>query len=92
MLNKYLTRNDESIAYRMIDDEVIVVNLEKSNFHTFNAVGAFIWDRLDGKKSVKMIITDVADEFDVDITTAEKDTIEFINSMLNEDLLIESSY
>jgi len=91
MLNKYLTRNDESIAYRMIDDEVIVVNLEKSNFHTFNAVGAFIWDRLDGENSVKMIIHDVADEFDVDTETAKKDTIEFINSMLNEDLLIESS-
>jgi hypothetical protein len=46
---------------------------------------------LDGKNSVKMIIHDVADEFDVETETAEKDTIEFINSMLNEDLLIESS-
>ena len=91
MLNDYPTKNDEKIAYRIIDDEVIVVNLEKSTFHTLNSVGAYIWQKLDGKTSVQMIIQDLSDEFDVDSETAEKDTIEFINSMLKEDLLIKSS-
>jgi hypothetical protein len=90
MLNDYVKKNDEKIAYRVIDDEAVIVNLKESSFHTLNPVGTFIWDQIDGKTSVTMIIQNVTDEFGIDSETAEKDSKEFIDNLLKKDLVILS--
>jgi len=91
MLDNYVIKNDKKAAYRVIDNEVMVVNLKKSTFHTLNTVGSFIWQQFDGKTPVKKIVHNVTEEFDVDFETAENDSIEFINNLLNEGLIIVSS-
>lgn len=90
MVYDYLKKNDEKIAYRVIDEEALVVNLKESSFHTLNPVGSFIWQQIDGKTSIKKIIQKVTDEFDIDKDTAEKDSIEFIDELLKKELVIIS--
>ena len=92
MINDYIIRNDEKTAYRMIGDKTIVVNLDKSTFHTLNPVATNIWKYLDGKTPIKTIIKNVSKEFDIDLETAQKDCLEFINELIEKDLVIICSH
>ena len=46
-----------------------------------NEVGAFIWDRIDGKKRVKDIREMITKEFEVDDDTAGDDLINLIGQL-----------
>jgi len=43
-----------------------------------NEVGAFIWEQIDGRKSVTQVVEAVHGEFEVGLEQAEKETSEFI--------------
>jgi hypothetical protein len=92
MLNDYVKKNNEKIAYRVIEDEAVVVNLKESTFHTLNPVGTFIWQQFNGKTAIESIIQRLADEFQIDLDTARLDCLEFINSLVEEDLISLSTY
>lgn len=90
MLDEYIHRNDKNIAYRVIDDEAVIVNVNKSTFHTLNDLATFIWNSIDGKTTTKDIIRNVINEFQVNEAVAEKDTLEFINELKEKNLIIIS--
>ena len=58
---------------------------------TLDPVAAFIWEQLDGEKSLKVIRDDVIDTFDVKKEEAETDISEFVNELVKEDLIIQRS-
>ena len=90
MLDKYVAKNNEKTAHRIIDGEAVVVNLTDSTFHTLNPVATFIWQQADGQTSVKEIAQEVCQEFEADRDTAEKDCLEFISELVNKGMLILS--
>lgn len=90
MLDKYVAKNNEKTAHRIIDGEAVVVNLTDSTFHTLNPVATFIWKQADGQTSVKEIAQKVCQEFEADRDTAEKDCLEFIRKLVDKDMLILS--
>ena len=90
MLDKYVAKNNEKTAHRIIDGEAVVVNLTDSTFHTLNPVATFIWQQADGQTSVKEIAQKVCQEFEADRDTAEKDSLEFISELVNKGMLILS--
>jgi hypothetical protein len=92
MLDKYVAKNNEKIAHRIIDGEAVVVNLTDSTFHTLNPVATFIWQQADGQTRVKEIAQKVCQEFEVDWDTAEKDCLELISGLVNKDMLILSPH
>ena len=91
MMNDCLIRNDEKTAYRVIENKTIVVNLDNSTFHTLNPVGSIIWENLDGKTPIKSIVKKISDEFNIDFDTAQKDCLEFINDLIEKNLIIVCS-
>jgi hypothetical protein len=91
-MNKYVTKNNEKTAHRIIDGEAVVVNLKDSTFHTLNPVATFIWQQADGKTSVKEIAQKMCLEFEIDRDTAEKDCLECISGLVNKDMLILSPH
>ena len=92
MLDKYVAKNNEKTAHRIIDGEAVVVNLTDSTFHTLNPVATFIWQQADGQTSVKEIAQKVCQEFEADRDTAEKDCLEFIRKLVDKDMLILSPH
>ena len=87
MLDEYVAKNREKTAYRVIDDEAVIVDLEDSTFHALNPVATFIWEQMDGKTRVEEIIQGVCREFDVDYETAEKDCREFVNMLKHQGMV-----
>jgi hypothetical protein len=90
MLDKYVARNNRRTAHRTINGEAVVVNLKDSIFHTLNPIATFIWEQADGQLTVKQIIGRICQEFEVDPDTAERDCLEFLNTLANKDLVVLS--
>ena len=81
-------RRNENFVYRKIENETILVPIKNnvgdmSCIYNMNAVGAFIWDHLDGEKTLNDILNMIADEFDVSDQDAEIDLQDYISD-LNE--------
>ncbi len=74
-------------AHRMLADEALVVNFKSSFFYNFNPVGAFIWERCDGRRTVAQIAGELAEEYDVTVEAATRDCQEFIDGLVAENLL-----
>ena len=81
-------RRHANFVYRKIENETILVPIKNnvgdmSCIYHLNEVGAFIWEQLDGEKTLSDILNMVADEFDVTPEDAEIDLYDYIND-LNE--------
>jgi hypothetical protein len=81
-------RRNANFVYRKIEDETILVPIrdnvgDMSCIYNLNEVGAFIWEHLDGEKTLGDILNMVTDEFDVTTEDAEIDLHDYISD-LNE--------
>jgi hypothetical protein len=79
-------RKDDSIVSRRIEDEVILVPIRQSvadleSIYTLNEVGAFIWEQMDGQRTIAELLTSVVQEFEVAEEEAQKDLAEFIQQL-----------
>jgi hypothetical protein len=52
-----------------------------NSVYTLNETGAFIWELIDGKKSIGTIIEALTVEYDIDQKTAESDVFLFVENM-----------
>ena len=75
-----------SIVTRKTGNEYILVPItnniaDMNSVYTLNETGAFIWDQIDGKRSVGEIISALTDEYEIDSANAEEDVFTFIDNM-----------
>ncbi|MBC7229621.1 MAG: PqqD family protein [Actinobacteria bacterium] len=75
-------RRLEGIAWREIDGEAVLVNVRRDEVMHLNPVAAFLWSRLDGKRSLREVARAIAEEFEVDAETAEADAVSFAGELL----------
>jgi hypothetical protein len=54
---------------------------DMNSVYTLNETGAFIWELIDGKRSVEEIIIKLTNEYDIDKQNAESDVFIFIENM-----------
>ncbi|HOK25756.1 MAG TPA: PqqD family protein [Bacteroidales bacterium] len=85
LLNQIPSRSS-SVVTRKTGNEYIIVPVtdniaDMDSIFTLNETGAFIWEQIDGEKSVEEIIRLVVDEFEIDRDTATKDVLGFLSTM-----------
>ena len=78
----------EATAFRIIDNEAVILDLESGVYYSLNEVGATIWSLCDGNRSIKGITTAICEEFEVEKEMAEKDILELLNDLTREGLVI----
>ncbi|MDD4940717.1 MAG: PqqD family protein [Candidatus Omnitrophica bacterium] len=71
----------KSIPWRMIEEEAVLVDIDKGEVIQLDEVGARIWEAIDGSATVSGIIDTVCSEFEVDKDTATADVLEFLNEL-----------
>ena len=49
--------------------------------YSLNEVGAFIWEQLDGRKSVTQVVEAVRGEFEITVPDAEVEITEFVAAL-----------
>ena len=84
-LNRVYFRSPRIVARKTSDEYVLVpvsdTIADMRSVYTLNVTAAFIWDNLDGIKTVGDIIAEVEGEFDVDGKTALTDVLTFFTDM-----------
>lgn len=74
-----------------VDGEVVMMSIEKGNYYGIDAVGARIWQIITEPHRVAEVCNQLMTEFDVDRATCEVDTLDFLNRLMAEDLIVVRS-
>ena len=76
------------IAWRRVDNEIVVLDLESSLYYSFNDTGARIWELLAERATLEQAVVRVADEYNAPQKTIEKDAHDFLTGLRREKLLV----
>jgi hypothetical protein len=83
---KSVLSHSPSVVTRKTGNEYVLVPIanniaDMNSVYTLNETGAFIWEQIDGKKTVEEIIAALTAEYDIDNKSAEADVLSFIENM-----------
>ena len=90
---KSIPSHSPSVVTRKTGNEYVLVPVtnniaDMNSVYTLNETGAFIWEQIDGKKSIMEIIEKLTGEFEIDHDTATNDVLLFLDDM-NKYLIIK---
>jgi hypothetical protein len=80
-------KKSQKIAWRVVENDSVLLNLDTGYYYTLNEVGRFLWESLDGKKKVSAIHQEIVEHYDVDPETAKSDILELVDDLLKEGLV-----
>ena len=90
-LDRYFIK-DKDLVTRSIAGETIIVPVRSNvgdldSIYTLNMAGTMIWELIDGKNSVSKLIEEICNAYEVTPEEAEKDTLDFLNSLKESGLI-----
>jgi hypothetical protein len=71
-----------------MDDEVVMMSIEKGNYYGLNPVAAEIWEMLTAPMTVQAIIDRLMEEFDVEREQCYNEVLVYIGKLENEGLIV----
>ncbi len=84
---KYI-KPHQSLAARMLGDEMVVMSLRDSKVYSLNATASVIWNAADGATPLDEIaVARLVPEFEVDAETAKRDALELAEALALEGIL-----
>jgi hypothetical protein len=83
---KSILSQSTKVVTRKTGNEYVLVPItnniaDMNSVYTLNETGAFIWEHIDGKRSVEEIIITLTSEYDIDPKNAETDVLSFVENM-----------
>ena len=84
-LNRIYQKNPD-VVYRVIAGEAILLPISKETqvvgrLLSLNEVGAFIWERIDGKKRLGEMLAEILQEHEVEEEPARSDLLQMISKL-----------
>lgn len=61
------------LTTQSVDDEVLILDLNKDNIHQLNPTARFIWSKCDGSHSENDLAKMLVEQYKIDIDTAAND-------------------
>lgn len=89
-IENYISKNRE-LVWRIVDDEVVIMDPEGKLLHILNDLGSRIWEISNGQNRVKDIILKICAEYDVQEQRAQVDILEFVEQLVQKGLFILSN-
>ena len=78
---------NQDVAWRVVDEECIIIHPETSQATVLNSVGARIWELADGKNTAGQIVATLEEEYEVKREVAENDAREFLTDLAKRKIL-----
>ena len=78
------------VSVRVVEGETVVLDRNQGLIHQLNRTASYIWDRCNGRFTVREIAHQLADAFDIEPQTATRDVAAVVEQ-LQELQLLESS-
>ena len=92
-LDKIFAVSDDVVA-REIEGEIIIVPLvagiadEQDELFTLNATGKAIWERMDGQRRLRDIITELSTEYQAPAGEVEADVLGLVTELVRRRMLV----
>jgi hypothetical protein len=75
------------LAWTTMDDEVVMMSVERGEYSGLGGVGSRIWELLADPLTTSEICVRLVAEFEVDAETCETDVVEFLEQLLQGGLI-----
>jgi hypothetical protein len=86
-LNTVVSKNPQIISSKM-DDEVVMMSVEKGNYYGLNRVGSEIWEKLTEPVTVAGLCDKLTQEFNVEKEQCEREVITYLDKLVSEGLIL----
>lgn len=84
--NTYLAKN-KNVAWKVLDGESVVLNLDSGIYFTLNTTGTAVWERIDGATSLEEIGRGLCEQFEITVEQAQRDLLELTQTLVDEGLV-----
>ena len=86
---KYIV-NQAQNSWKVVDDEVIIINFETTLYFSLNGTGSYIWQLLEKEAlPLSQIINSVCEYYELDEDVIKDDIIMLIDELCQENLISE---
>lgn len=79
--SKNQIRRRDDVPWRELDQEGILLSLKDGDYFSVSDVSLFIWRSLDGKKNVLKIAEKITHHYEVSLSQAISDLVEFLTKL-----------
>lgn len=76
-------------SWHPLEGEVVLIDRDEGELIRFNAIGAEIWQVVDGQRTVQDIVDHICNTFEVKRRRAEKDVIRFLKQLRSREFIEE---
>lgn len=91
-IEEVFARAERMVGRKVADDFLLVPivgrGADADGIFDLNRVGAFIWERFDGRRDGRRIVAALVKQFDVDHARAEMDYLDFAGKLLSVGALV----
>lgn len=82
-LNSTICRSKELLSTQ-IDDEMVLMSIERGNYYGLDAIATDIWQRLEQPLAVVDLCAVLAKEYDADTETISRDVLALLEQFVTE--------
>lgn len=79
---------EDLLSSNLSEEELVMLDFDRGFYFGLEAVAKVIWEQLAEPKDVKAVCAEVVAKFDGEASAVEQDTIEFLTSLLDENLIM----
>ncbi len=86
----------DNVISKIIEDELVIVTMNNgisdvdSSIFTLNPTGKVVWEKLDGKYSLKEVIDQLVEEYEAPEDAVKKDVIKLVAELLVKNLIVKN--
>lgn len=91
-MTQKLTLNDHiqkraSLMIAEVDDDIVLLDTETGQYYGLRSTGLHIWELLEGSVQISSICSHLVDEYDIDTSDCQQETLTFLQTLLDNQLI-----
>jgi hypothetical protein len=90
-IQEQISINIPQVVHDTIEGETILINLKNGNYYSFDKIGAVIWEIIEKKGDVNKLVNILTKKFNKQGEKIESAIDHFISSLLQENLVVQST-
>jgi len=85
---KIILKQNKNTAYRVLDGEAVIVDLDSSELYSLNPTATVIWESCEEETTLEEVVNRIVEEFEVERGVAEEDCRAFVEDFSDNELLL----
>lgn len=77
-----------TVIARDLGEELVLLDTRDEQYYSLDEIGAFIWQLIDGQRSIADLAVAVAAEYEAPEPTIQQDTLEIVENLATEGLIV----